>query len=489
MTRLTRIARSVASLGAMAVALGCSSKDSPSDSRPGNTGGTSSNTGGSDAGGNVASGGSSEAPPSSGGTAEVGQGGTTGALGGSAGALGGAVSTGGTTSVSGACLAATFLSSLGQTSLMVGASMQDSTASSAPFDGRYLYLSGGYFDGSEPCTSCATGCATNGTSCANTAGCAWWGCWQWDQDPPGQYVVSFVATTAAATYNLKAHPQIPMFTYYQVLQASGVSEGSAEVTAMNNQSFLHKYFADFRLVLQKIGSSRALVHIEPDFWGYVEQSGRDPHAMPAPVTAANPTDCPSSENSVAGVARCLISMVKKYSGNARVGLHASGWGTNMDALSNSDASFDVVAEGKKLGDYLVALGAADGDFIVADMSDRDAGYYQKQGRNSWWDDTNAKLPNFHQAFAWAKSVSDTVNKPIIWWQIPVGNQSQLDTANHYRDNRVDYLFAHLDEVVAANGAGLFFGAGEGQQTTPETDGGNLVAKVKAYGTAPRSPCP
>jgi len=45
------------------------------------------------------------------------------------------------------------------------------------------------------------------------------------------------------------------------------------------------------------------------------------------------------------------------------------------------------------------------------MSDRDAGYYQQQGRNTWWDDTNATLPNFHQVFTWAKSVSDTVGKP------------------------------------------------------------------------------
>jgi hypothetical protein len=43
--------------------------------------------------------------------------------------------------------------------------------------------------------------------------------------------------------------------------------------------------------------------------------------------------------------------------------------------------------------------------------------------------------------------------------------------------------------VAANGAGLFFGAGEGAQTTPETDGGNLVAKVKANAGAPLGACP
>jgi hypothetical protein len=302
-------------------------------------------------------------------------------------------------------------------------------------------------------------------------------------------VVDLVTKASSATYGGQAHAQIPMITYYLVLQASGVSEGKPEVAAMNNQTFLHRYFADYRLVLQRIGTARALLHIEPDFWGYVEQSGSDPHVMPAPVTAANPTDCASVENSISGVARCLIAMTRKYAVNARVGLHASGWGTNMDVLSNTSASFDVVGEATKLGKFLIALGAAEGDFIVADMSDRDAGFYEQQGRASWWDATNATLPNFHQAFAWAKAVSDTVGKPIIWWQIPVGNAAQNNTTNHFKDNRVDYLFAHLQEVAASNGVGVFFGAGEGQQTTPETDGGNLVAKVKAYAAAPISPCP
>jgi hypothetical protein len=445
--------------------------------------------------GNPSSGGSNTAGGSndaSGGASDPG--GTTVTDGGSLG-TGGSHSNGGVPSTGGAgntgtCMVGTLLNSLGKSALIVGASMEDATATAAPFDGRYLYLSGGYFDGSDPCTSCASGCTTNGTSCANSAGgCGWWGCWQWDQDPPGAYVSGLVTKAASATYNGAGHAQVPMFTYYQVLQASGSSEGAAEVKALNNATFLHKYFADFRLMLQKISSSIALVHIEPDFWGYVEQSGSDPHAMAAPVTTANPTDCATAENSVAGFSRCLIAMTRKYSANARVGLHASAWGTNIDVLANTSASFDVAGEGKKLGTYLLALGAADGDFVVADMSDRDAGYYQQQSRNTWWDDTNAKLPNFHQAFTWAKAVSDTVGRPILWWQIPVGNMSQNNTSNHYTDNRVDYLFSHPKEVAAANGAGMFFGAGDGQQTTPESDGGNLIAKVKAYAAAPVSGCP
>jgi len=402
-------------------------------------------------------------------------------------------STGSTSTIAGnvTCMAGEFLSSIGKNHLIVGASMHDTTANLAPFDGRYQYIAGGFFDGPEPCASCASGCTSNGASCAstNTAGCGWWGCWQWDQEPPGQYIPKFLAITDSATFDGHANPQILMFSYYQLLPASGVTVGVAEVPALNNQPLLHRYFADFRLVLQKIGSHLALLHIEPDLWGYVEHSGSDPHLIPAPVAGANPMDCPNFENSVAGMSRCLVSMVRKYAPNAKVGLHASGWGTITNVLANTDPQLDIAAEATKLGKYLIALGASECDFVAADMIDRDAGFYQKQGLNTWWDATNVSLPNFHQAFAWAKAVSVTVGRPIVWWQIPVGNMLQNDTPLHYRDNRVDYLMAHLDEVVAANGAGLFFGAGELQQTAPETDGGNLLAKVKAYSASPVSPCP
>jgi len=155
----------------------------------------------------------------------------------------------------------------------------------------------------------------------------------------------------------------------------------------------------------------------------------------------------------------------------------------MDVFGNSDAKLDVVGEAKKMATFLTALGAQDGDFIVSDPSDRDAGYYQSTGRNTWWDATNATLPNFHQAFTWTKALAEAISLPIFLWQIPVGNMSQTNTTDHWQDNRLDYFFAHMDEVVAAHVVGLFFGAGATGMTTPETDGGNFVAKTTAYRAA------
>lgn len=371
------------------------------------------------------------------------------------------------------CLTTPLLQKLGKTQLLVGADMSDGVAESAPFDVRYLYLSGGLADGNGTCSSCASGCTSAGASCANTAGCGWWACWQNDALAPGQYVRDLVTKTAAKH-------QLPMITYYELLQSSGVTEGSAEVTvAANDRTLMTRLFNDWRLVLQQIGSSPALLHVEPDFWGYAEKVNPDPHAQPAAVASANPTDCGGQENSIAGMARCLIAMARKYAPNAKVGLHASSWGSNREVMQNKDPSLDVAAAARDLADFLLACGAADGDFIGMDLADRDAGYERSLGNNTFWDPTNRTLPNFTQAFTWAQALTERMHLPGLWWQVPLGNMSLPDVNTQWQDNRVDYFFSHTADVAKTNAFGMMFGAGEVHQTSPSTDNGNFVARTNA----------
>jgi hypothetical protein len=433
--------------------------------------------------------GGSGATGSGGAGAMTSAGGGTTTSGGMSGAGGMTTGTGGGASTTGAgggnaaCLGKPLLDALGKSKLLVGVSTSDDVAAQAPFDLRYLYLAGGVFDGAGPCASCATGCTSNGANCSNAAGCGWWGCWQWDQTPPGDYVRSFVKKNQDTG-------RIPMITYYEILQASGVSEGEAEVkVAANDAQLMARYFADFRFLLQQIDKATALVHIEPDFWGYAQQTNNDPHAQPAAVASANATDCAGEENSIAGLGRCLVKMTRKYAPSAKVGLHASAWATKIDVYLNKDAGFDVAGEAAKVAKFLAEC-APDADFVTVEASDRDAQYYESLGQNRWWDATNATLPNFHQAFTWARSVAETASKPLVWWQLPVGNMSLPGGSKKWKDNRVDYFFSHTAEIVAAHGVAIAFGAGAGDQTDPSTDGGNLVSKVNAYAASGGQPaCP
>jgi hypothetical protein len=292
--------------------------------------------------------------------------------------------------------------------------------------------------------------------------------------------------------------QIPMFTYYEILQTAqatinGFQEGTAEATqAATNVGIMTRYYNDWRFLLQKIGTSKALLHIEPDFWGYVRLAG-DPTQLAAAVGSANPIDCSNQPATIAGMGKCMIAMVRKYAPNAFVGLQASAW----NIAGNTNASVDVTKDAAQVAAVLTACGQASADFVVVETSDRDAGYYQTvENKDTWWDPTDATLPDYAQDLTWIKALTEALGVPALYWQTPLGNAAQNDTTNHYKDNRVDYFFggsasqvqggaavtvpAHWSELAAAHVIGVAFGAGAGGQTDPDTDGGNLATKTKAY---------
>jgi hypothetical protein len=377
------------------------------------------------------------------------------------------------------CLAGNLLQSLGQERMLVGVNAPgaegDSIAAAAPFTARYRYLAGGVFTQETPCARCDGSCSAS-----------WWGCWQDPSQPPGAYVRDFVATAKGAG-------QLPMVTYYELLHSSSVAEGEAQLGAVADVALMRRIFNDWRFLLQQVGSERALLHFEPDFWGYTQifAKGRTPSQLPAAVRSANPTDCAAQEDSIAGLGRCVVAMVRKYAPNAKVSLHASVWATGHDVLLNRDPAFGVEAEAHKVADWLLACGGAESDFITLDVLDRDAGYYQTvEGRNQWWSTSDTTLPNFAQAFRWSKALSERMGKANLWWQIPVGNMALPNTPNRYQDNRVEVLFARTADVVRAHGFGLAFGDGRDDQTNAATDGDVLYGRVRALSTAGgQPPCP
>lgn len=447
----------------------------PSCSSSGSTGGATGGDGGGSSGG--ASSGATGSGSGSGG-------------GGSGGGSGGAStsSSGGGSEGGASCIGSTLLAALGKSHLLVGLANDSTAAPMAPFDLQYQYISGGVPDGAGPCASCTSGCTVTIPDCTGSpsSGC-WWGCWQDTSQAPGEFPGNLAASWAAAS-----PPQIAMFTYYQLLQASGVSEGAPEVTqAATDAAFMTRYFADWRFLLQKIGQGVALLHVEPDFWGYAEQQSEDPTSLAAAVASANATDCGSMPNTIAGMGQCMIAMVRKYAPHAFVGLHASTWATNVDASLNTSATLDVAGVAQKTAAFLVACGEASADFVVVETSDCDAGYYQVvEMQNRWWDATNATLPDFHQDFAYVTALTEALKVPALYWQTPFGNTALDNTNQHYQDNRVDYFFANMGELAAAHAVGAAFGAGASACTTPETDGGNFVAKAKAYyASGGQSLCP
>jgi hypothetical protein len=296
-----------------------------------------------------------------------------------------------------------------------------------------------------------------------------WGSWK-DWNAEGSFI-NIVTDTA------DAHGVVPMISLYSMAAAG---EGNIIDALQDEVVFEPGYWGDVRLLFKRLGlfGKPAVVHFEPDFWAFAEQKSHgDPTSMKVKLRAAAP-ECADSSEDLVGMGYCLIRLARMYAPKAIIGFHASQW-ANGDP--NATAAF------------LKKVGADRTDVIFADMLDRDAGCFEakvdpncQRGGEFYWDETNTKSPNFHEYLAWSKAISVGVGRPMMWWQIPFGVPSDIPggTADHYRDNRVHYIFSHIQEFVDAGGLGAVFGVGTGNQTTPDTDGGQFKDAVTKYFQSP-----
>ncbi|HEX3849637.1 MAG TPA: hypothetical protein VHW01_01650 [Polyangiaceae bacterium] len=265
----------------------------------------------------------------------------------------------------------------------------------------------------------------------------------------------------------------PMFTLYQM-----AADGDGNLAGLADNAYMKAYFDGVKLMFQRIAAfgKPAVVQFEPDFWAYGELQSKDnPAGMKVNVTA-NAADCAGLSEDLIGMGHCLVKLGRMYAPKAVIGFHVSSWGA-------SDPNAIVT--------FMKAVGADKGDLLFTDMLDRDAGCYeagtdcQKKG-GVYWDETNQTSPNFHDNQAWTKTVTTGLGLPMMWWQVPFGAPSttQGGTTSHYRDNRVHYMFSHIQEFIDAGGVGAVFGAGADKQTTPATDGGQFKTAVTSYFAKP-----
>ncbi len=294
-----------------------------------------------------------------------------------------------------------------------------------------------------------------------------WGSWK-DWNAGGAFVN--ILTDSAA-----AKGTVPMFTLYAM-----AATGDGNLSGLTNDVFEKGYWDDVKLLFQRLAvfNKPAVVHLEPDFWAYAEQQSKeDPTSMKVNVTA-NAPDCAGLSNDLVGMGHCLVNLARKYAPKVVIGFHASQW-----AAPSPNA---VVT-------FLKKIGADQADVVFSDMLDRDAGCFEAavdpscmRGGSFYWDESNATSPNFHDYLAWSKAISSGVGLPMIWWQVPFGapSSNKGGTPGHYRDNRVHYIFSHVQEFVDAGGLGVTFGTGAANQTYITSDGDQFKNAVAKYVAAP-----
>src|SRR5262245_42044584 len=343
----------------------------------------------------------------------------------------------------------------------------------APFAFRYQYLAGG---------------VNTGTG---------WSTWNTNADFPRFYIQDSLANGI-----------IPVFTYYMLLQSTpaGGSESNADFTNLNNTATMTAYYNDLKLFFQKAATfsgQRVVLHVEPDFWGYMEQrsSNDDARTVPARVSETGLPELAGLPSNVSGFARAVIRLRDTYAPNVILGYHISVWGTNFDiSLSNpSDAMVDTL--GARAAAFYTSL-EANFDIAFAEFSDRDSGFYQYvygDGGAHWWD-----AEDFRRGARFLSRFSTAAGKGIVMWQIPLGNtrmRAQNNTSGHYQDNRPEWLLdeaarSHLAAYRDAGVVAFLFGGGAGGTTcacngqndgvtNPAPINGNtLASELSAAGSTP-----
>jgi hypothetical protein len=267
-----------------------------------------------------------------------------------------------------------------------------------------------------------------------------------------------------------AHGVVPMFTFYQM-----AAWGEGNIDALTIDEFMRPYWSGARLLFERLAAfgKPAVVHLEPDFWGFAQSHNGNPAAIPVRVRAHAP-ECGDLPDDLTGMGRCLLRMARTIAPQVVMGFHASAWPGSTGSVVS----------------FLNAVGADEADIVVVEVLDRDAGCFEaaldpncQRGGGPWyWDESNTTSPNFHEHLAWAGDISAGIGRPLLWWQMPFGVPSDQPggTPGRYRDNRVRYLFAHPDEFVAAGGLGAVFGVGAANQTYITTDGGQFRDAVAGY---------
>jgi hypothetical protein len=308
-------------------------------------------------------------------------------------------------------------------------------------------------------------------------------------NPNGTFVLNYAK-------DARRHGYIPMFPYYAILQSRGncgaCDENKKDITNLNDAGIMRAYYQNFALLMKRLGpgthdgiqgfGGTAVINVEPDFaggyamqavnrgtcFGFCNGRGNDPALLQVSVGSSGAADVAGYPDSYAGFTQALAHLRDLYAPNVLLGYEASPWATGVDVGLDSRADLDAAGLGQQVGTFLSKTGPH--EVLFNDPLDRDAGQYRVLfGQNRWWDRLNVTFPNFAR---WEQYLHGAIaadnNKPMLLWQVPVGNQyfqSENNTDGHFQDNRAEYLFNHMPELIQAGIVGALFGPGNAGNTS------------------------
>jgi hypothetical protein len=288
-----------------------------------------------------------------------------------------------------------------------------------------------------------------------------WATW----NPNGTFVTRYIHESAAQRIT-------PVFSYYMVRQSLPGSNVGDELKAdlgnLDNAGTMRALLADLKLFFQRAGATRrrAILHLEPDLWGYAEQAARanDASTVPALVSAAGLPELRGLPDTATGLAQAVKRLRDRYAPRVLLAYHLSVWGTKVDIGLSDPPPAQVLRLGLQAAAFYRSLHTRF-DLTFAEFSDRDAGFKQKiygDGGASWWN-----AADFARDVHFLSTFSRAARQRIAMWQIPLGNRqmrAENNTWGHFQDNRVEWLLGahgarHLRAYRRAGVVAFLFGGG------------------------------
>src|SRR5438477_8003521 len=317
--------------------------------------------------------------------------------------------------------------------------------------------------------------------------------WETWNTPLGAYATFYMN----ATDSLGA---IPVFSYYEMLQSqpsTGSTELDRDYSNLNNNSTMNAYYGNFALLMSQASAfgKPVVVQVEPDLFGYMEHKAGsgDASTVSASVASSGYAGLSALPNTFQGFSWALLKLRDSIAPNVILAPHASTWASGGDIGQNSDPTFNLAAAADKVAAFLNSAGAAsnpDGstsDVVFNDVSDNDAALNAR-----WWDRNDVTLPDFQQWLTWMTELHAKTARPLIEWQVPVGNE-YLDTMNnspgHTQDNRVEYFLSHAPALTAAGIIAVLVGSGgNGGSTYTDAKGDGVTnpAPIWSFQCNPRN---
>jgi hypothetical protein len=267
------------------------------------------------------------------------------------------------------------------------------------------------------------------------------------------------------------------------------------VTEIQNPQWTKSYFAEFKVMMQKMKNfgKPVIIVLEGDSFGMVEMLVKNDPTTAAAVASSGLAELAGLPNTVAGFGQAYLAIRKSVGAtNVMMGPDTPYYAANGDIMNWPDTA-SLQSHVDYQWKFFGPLGVGDNatgarfDFSASCPMAADCAYYT-DGRPCWdpSDAASISKPSINRYVEWLRLYNQTSGARWVLHQVPIGNSQHRNVPydgsarSGYKDNKVEYLLQsespaspairtqHLTNFANAGVVGILFGFSD-DGDTPTTD--------------------